>query len=372
MISTIFAASAIAAQTTLAVAMFDRFAAPQALWLLLLTPLLVMLWRRPRRRARLNLPTAAIAAELRPSWRQRLAWLPAGARLCAICLLIVALARPQEVSGEIRTTQDAVAIQIVVDRSLSMAEEMRYENETLSRLDAVKRVSAQFIAGDGRDLRGRRGDLIGLISFARYADTISPLSHAHDIVLDLVEGLSVERIRSESGTAIGDALALAAARLQRAEEELRNRRDRTLGEDAILDSKLIILLTDGQSNAGQVTPEQAAGLATEWGIRIYTIGIGSAPSEGRSIFGAMMRQNLEVDEQTLRRVAERTGGRYFLATDADALREVYTEIDRLEKTEVESIEYTEVDERFAPVALAALAALLVDLLLRTSVLRRIP
>lgn len=351
---------------------FDRFAAPEALWLLALLPVLILLWRRPRRQARVNLPTASIAAGLGRSWRQRLAWLPAAARLAAVCLLIVALARPQEVSGEVRTTQDAVAIQIVVDRSLSMDEEMRYGSEVLTRLDAVKRVSSQFIIGDGEELRGRQGDLLGLISFARYADTISPLSHAHEIVLELIEGLSVERIRSESGTAIGDALALAAARLQRAEEDLRQRRDSALGEEATLDSKLIILLTDGQSNAGRVTPEQAAQLAAEWGIRIYTIGIGSAPTEDQSFFGAIMSQNLQVDEQTLRAVAEHTGGKYFLATDAETLRAVYREIDELEKTEVESIEYTEVDERFAPVAMAALGALLVDLLLRIFVLRRVP
>jgi Ca-activated chloride channel homolog len=139
-----------------------------------------------------------------------------------------------------------------------------------------------------------------------------------------------------------------------------------------LDSKLIILLTDGQNNAGLATPEEAASLAAEWGIRIYTIGIGSAPSEDRSFFGAIMRQNLDVDERSLRRVAEETGGRYFLATDADTLREIYMEIDRLEKTQVESIEYTEVEEQFAPLAMLALGALLIDVLLRASVLRRIP
>src|SRR5690606_16203123 len=160
-----------------------------------------------------------------------------------------------------------------------------------------------------------------------YADTICPLSHAHEIVLQLIDSLSLERIRSESGTAIGDALSLAAARLQRAEEDLRARRDSALAEETTLDSKLIILLTDGQSNAGQIAPEQAAALAAEWGIRIYTIGIGSPTSEDRSIFGAMMRQNLEVDEPTLRHIAETTGGRYFLATDAEALRDIYTEID---------------------------------------------
>src|SRR5690606_23667986 len=167
----------------------DRFAAPEALWLLLAVPAIIWLWRRPRRQARLVLPTAAIAAELRPSWRQRLAWLPAAARLAAVCLLIVALARPQDVSGEIRTSQDAVAIQIVVDRSLSMNEQMRYEDAIITRLEAVKRVSAQFITGDKDakgELRGRQGDLIGLISFARYADTICPLSHAHEIVLQLI------------------------------------------------------------------------------------------------------------------------------------------------------------------------------------------
>ncbi|MFG0285600.1 MAG: VWA domain-containing protein [Phycisphaerales bacterium JB039] len=350
--------------------MIDRFAAPEALWLLALAPGLILLWRR-RRRARLSLPTAPIAAGLAPSWRQRLAWLPAAARLAAACLLIVALARPQDVSGEIRTSRDAVAIQMVVDRSLSMAEEMRYGDETLSRLEVVKRVFAQFVAGDGRSLRGRQGDLIGLIAFARYADTICPLVHAHDALLDLVDGLVVERIRSESGTAIGDAMALGAARLKRAEEDLRGRSDEVIDASTTFDSKIMIVLTDGRNNAGQIAPEQAAALAAEWGIRIYTIGIGSPGGEEPGFLG-IMRPDREVDEATLRSVAQGAGGRYFLASDADTLRDVYAEIDRLEKTQVESIEYTEVDEHFAPVAMAALGALLADLLLRITVLRRLP
>lgn len=352
--------------------MIDRLAAPEALWLLALAPLAALLWRRPRRQARMTLPTATLAAEVGPSWRQRLVWLPAAARLGAICLLVLALARPQDVSGEIRTSQDAVAIQMVVDRSLSMDEQMRYDNETLTRLDVVRRVFAQFVTGDGKELRGRQGDLIGLVAFARYADTICPLVHSHEALLDLVKGLVVERIRSESGTAIGDAIALGAARLRRAEEDLRARGDSALDETTTFKSKIMIVLTDGRNNAGQIAPEQAAALAAEWGIRIYAVGIGSVAGEDRSLFGAMMRPDIEVDEQTLREVAQLTGGRYFLASDAEALREVYAEIDRLEKTEIEAIEYTEVDERFVPVALAALGALLADLLLRATVLRRLP
>lgn len=365
--------------------MIDRFANPEAFWLAMLLPVLAwpMLrraWGRSRRHATsIGLPTAALASVAGTSWRARLRWLPAGLRHGCLALAIVALARPQKVIGQTHTSTRGIAIQVVLDRSGSMGEPMIFDGKEMSRLEAVKRVLGQFVKGDGKDLKGREGDLIGLIAFARFADTVCPLVQTHDALLDLASQTKVVTNRAEDGTAIGDALALGAARLKQAEEDVKRRSEAAGSKtkpDFVIKSKIMILLTDGASNAGDLTPEQAAQMAAQWGIKIYAIGIGAGESYQVIDMGPFGSQKIpiggSVDEDVLRSVASATGGRYWEASDAKSLRQIYAEIDELEKTEVDALETTNTDELYAIPATGAAGLLAAEALLATLFLRRLP
>lgn len=359
-----------------------QFATPWAL-LLLLAPLALLLVRKRRRvRPAILLPSQELAAPIRPTFRQRSLWLVPSLRAVCLTLLAVAIARPQEGFGIVQTSADAVAIEIVVDRSGSMAEPMEFEGRRLSRFQVVKLLFRDFVMGDGRDLPGRPFDPIGLVTFARFAETICPLTRAHDALTDLMEQTDMVRYQAEDGTAIGDAIALAAARLKDADKALAEHAqleppdadsDAKPGDAPSIKSKVIILLTDGRNNAGEFTPIDAARLAAQWGVKIYAIGIGeSRQTFMRSPLDAFRLSTSGVDEDMLRQVAEITGGRAWIASNAAALRQVYEQIDQLEKTEIRSIEYTNYDEKFTPFAAAALAALALEALLATTILRRSP
>jgi Ca-activated chloride channel family protein len=319
------------------------------------------------------------------SWRLRLRPVLKLLRFACLVLLIIALARPRKGTKISETATEGVAIEVVADRSGSMQAEMDYRGKKLNRLETVKRVLAEFIRGE-KGLKGRSSDLIGLVTFAKYADTKCPLVHSHDVLLEFLRQTELVKMRSEDGTAIGDALALAAARLKKAEEEIEQRKAR-LGlagdEDAgtadqagfTIKSKIIILLTDGVNNAGQYTPLQAAQLARDWGIKIYTIGIGSAQAYTtvQTMLGSYKvptRDN--IDEGLLKTIAENTGGFYGKAGDAKALRKIVEKIDTLEKTEVKSIQYTQYAEQFGPWALAALILLAAEMISGCTIFRKIP
>lgn len=353
-----------------------RFAAPWVLLVLLLLPALVLLWRRPGREVRLAFSHLGLLPEQGDSvsWRLRLSPLPQALRLAALALLILALARPQAGMEKVREVSQGVAMEMVVDRSGSMGAEMTFDGRTRSRLEVVKQVFAEFVAGNQTDLAGRPADLIGMVTFARYADTVCPLTLSHDTLLGFLDTIHlVARDSPENRTAIGDAIALAAARLHTAEETLA-RQNEAGAKSYNIQSKIIILLTDGQNNAGRHTPEEAAALAKDWGIKIYAIGVGGDEEVAvPTIFGSRrMRGGEGVDRQTLGRIAESTGGLFRMADDGQALRAVYEEIDRLEKSEVESIRYIDYKEYFAPLALAALVLLILETGLRCTVLRRLP
>ncbi len=354
-----------------------HFASPLALLLLLLLPGVYYLshYRRPHATLRFSATSLARAAGV--STRQKLApflpFLPV-LRFLALALFIIALARPQQGQERVRDLSKGIAIEMVLDRSGSMAEEMDFEGNTLNRLEVVKHVFDEFVQGNGRSLGGRPSDLIGLISFARYADTIAPLTLGHDALSRLVEKVELVQVKEEDGTAIGDALALAAARLKTA-EEAQLRVNAKLGSDYEIKSKIIILLTDGQSNYGDNDPGEAAQLAKEWGIKIYSIGIGNDPSQSvmQTPFGAIaMPQQRTLDEGTLKGLADVTGGIYRRADTAEGLREIYEEIGELEKSEVESLRYLDYKERFVPVALAGLLLLVLEIVLQNTWLRKHP
>lgn len=320
-----------------------------------------------RVRTGVGFPSVAVPAGIGPSLRYRLAWLPSALKLLALALLVVALARPREGTEQVVDVSRGIAIEVVVDRSGSMAAPIGGGGPT--RLDAVKQAVARFVHGDGAGLTGRPNDLVGLVTFARYPETVLPLTLSHGTLDGFLSGVEVVTDRGEDGTAIGDALALAAARLRTAEEALGSR------DDYEIKSKAIILLTDGSHNAGARTPAQAAELAAGWGIKVYAIGIGvGAPEQTvRTPLGTFrLPAGQPVDAAALQALAERTGGLFRMAEDAESLAAIYREIDRLETSEVESIRYVDFRERFAPWALAALGAAAAAAALAATVFRRTP
>ncbi|MEZ6243607.1 MAG: VWA domain-containing protein [Phycisphaerales bacterium] len=341
---------------------FDRFAWP---WFFALTgviPLLLVVWALRRRPSVLYSATPVVAAS-GATIRARLAWLPGAIRLACLALLAIALARPQSIDHKTNRTTEGVALQLVLDRSGSMDEEATViDGRQVRRLDAAKEVLTEFIKGNGRDLKGREGDLLGLIAFGSYADTIAPLTQDHQPIVDLLDGVDASLIREERGTAIGDALALAAARLASAEKALADSHD---DADFKLKGKAIVLLTDGENTAGSTDPRDAARLAASLGIHVYAIGIRGGVQRG-------FFRTQSIDEGLLTDIAEMTGGRFWAVDSGDQLRDIYAEIDTLEKTEIRVDAMTEYRERFTPFALGALACLVAEILLRATWLRRLP
>jgi Ca-activated chloride channel family protein len=341
-----------------------RFHDPLLLVFLIAVPVLLYLSSREKRKSpAIRFSSISPVLSMKASLRRRLAKAPLFLRIAAVVLLILALARPQSGRDPIMKISEGVAIEMVIDRSGSMRTTMDYRGEQLSRFEVVKEVFNEFVTGDGKQLEGRENDLIGVVTFARYSDTISPLTLSHDTVVSLLEETEIISQVSLDGTAIGEAVALAAARLKTAEEELEfSGKD----EKYRIKSKVIILLTDGENNAGERTPEQASELAREWGIKIYTIGIGSKSSSGS--YGSQTTSRFPI----LHGMAEHTGGIFRPADDEKSLRTVYEEIDNLEKSDFQSLQYLTYRELFLPFALGGLILLVLEMVLGGTLLRRLP
>lgn len=367
-----------------------EYANPEAFALFALIPILI--WRRrgvPR--PGLRYPGVVCLAGVRPSWRQRCVWVPFGLRVLALACLVVALARPQEGTENVIQTHSGIAMQLVVDRSGSMTEPAAGAEGERDKLEVTKGILATFIRGTpdgGGTLGGRAGDLLGLIQFARFADTVAPLTLSHGMLVSLLYDIEVPRYREEDGTAIADAVLLAAARLQ----EVDRRLERSEGEaDAnagdvvgggevsrvrpgqaapyVIESRVIILLTDGLDNASRARFEDVAAQCKAWGIRVYTIGISGQPRYVRTPMGVMRVPGETVDAARLRYLAEETGGVFYIAEDVETLRNVYAEIDALEKSEIEAIRYIDHTEAFQPWAWWALMLLAVEVLLAATLCR---
>lgn len=309
--------------------MTPDLARPWALLLLLLVPV----WHlyRHRRRRSLLFSRAGTVDEMTSGWTQGLARAPDWLRTAAVVALIVALAGPR--TGISRTDVDAegIAIAVVVDISTSMlAEDFHPRN----RLTVAKEEVAEFV-------RGREYDRIGMVAFAAEALTQVPLTIDYTVLYRALDQLETGQL--EDGTAIGTAIATAANRLRRAPGE----------------SRVMILMTDGENNRGEIDPITAARAAAAFGIRIYTIGVGSegvAPIPiARGLLGGYQYANLPVhiDEELLTEIAAITDGEYFRATNEAALDSIYTRIDELEKTEVEVRTYTNYTPRHLPFVLLA-------------------
>lgn len=288
--------------------------------------------------------------------RTRLMWLPTALLAAAAILLGIALAGPRLPDRSQRVEREGIAIMMAVDISGSMrALDLSDGDDDRTRLEAVKSVFEEFVIGEGDVLDGRPDDAIGIVSFAGFADTRCPLTLDHDILLQIARSLEIVTERREDGTALGDGLGLAVERLRASEAK----------------SKVVILLTDGVSNRGEEAPLAAAELAATEGIKVYTIGAGT---RGKARMkdpnnGWIRNVDVEIDEETLQAIAQRTDGKYFRATDSAALRDVYKAIDSLERSKIGEErfrEYTEYYRHFTAMALllAALAWLLMATLLR--------
>ncbi len=327
-----------------------HFASPYYLWLLaLIVPMIAYyVWRARQGGAAIQISTVEGVLRAPKSVRYYLRHLPFVLRTAAYALLVVALARPQGIEQNVRTSTEGIDIMLSIDVSGSMlARDFKPD-----RITAAKEVAASFISD-------RVGDRLGLVVFAGEAFTQSPLTTDQSTLQTLLA-----RIRSgliEDGTAIGNGLATAINRLRESEAK----------------SKVIILLTDGINNRGEIAPMTAAEIARAQGIRVYTIGVGSrgtAPYPAVDMFGNMtfINQKVEIDEKTLTEIARLTGGRYFRATDKEKLQAIYDEINQLEKSRVEVTERITYHELFLGWVLAALALLTAELLLSNLVLKRIP
>ncbi len=331
------------------------------LLLLALAPLVYFLAARPT--SVLRYSSLSVLAGTRRSWRQRLARLPALLLMLALVSLVIAAARPRTPQHETRISRRGIAIMMVVDLSSSMdARDMVKEDRSVNRLDVVKDVFDDFVFGTDKTAgRGRPDDLIGLVTFARYADSVCPLTLDHANLVNMVNDLEIVSDPREDGTALGDGLGLAVERLRRSKAK----------------SRVIILLTDGVSNAGVIDPQRAAKLAAENDIKVYCIGVGTqgvAPVPMTDPFGrtVLVARPVEIDEQTLKQIAKETSGRYFRAVDKSALASIYREIDSLERTKVTETRYLQYTEHFPYFVGAALGLLILGLTLNGSLFRRLP
>lgn len=356
---------------------------PWALLLLAVIPLIWWAQLNLRRRAVLRFSGVDRLKSGPSTWSRRSRYVTPLLRCLAVALVVLSVARPQKADEETRIHTEGVALELVVDRSGSMNQEdfVNARGRTMTRLDAVKEVVRAFLLGDGEELEGRSGDLIGLTAFARYADTECPLTTDYQHLIRALDEVQVPRTRDEDGTAIGDALLLGI-------ERIRNIARRFKDDDAFkIKSRAIILLTDGQQNAGRHEPIESAEAAAALGVKVYTIG--AAPDytvqELGGFFGdpIRIRRQVEIDEESLKKVAELTGGKYFRARDENSLREIYAEIDQLERSAVEESTYFQYEElayqwadlgvvRLPPPLLAALILLGLEVILANTRLRKIP
>jgi Ca-activated chloride channel family protein len=345
-----------------------RFADPWVFWLLAAIPLwAAWSWVRGRRAPGVMVSVFGRAAAAGGSWRVVLQWLAPLARAGALAMLVVALARPQELIPHSESSRDAIALQLVVDRSGSMEELAVFEGERVSRLEAVKRVVRRFVSGDGAMYQGRAGDLIGLVAFGTYADTLSPLTGSHDALLESLDRLTVSPDRRERATAIGDGLVLAVARMRAAEDAMKADLE---DPDFAFRSKAIVLLTDGENNAGVYSPDDGAALAAEWGMRVYIVGLREASDGG--LLANMRRGVMQQHERAMRGVAEATGGQFWAVDSVSQLGEVYARIDELERTEIRVTETTEIVDLYHVYAVLAFVLLGAEMLLRGLAGGRLP
>lgn len=325
------------------------FKHPQLLWFgLVILPMVVYyIFLQRKNRAEFRYSNVAASEGAEANIKSKLIHVPFVLRMLVVGLLVVVLARPQSTSSWQDVTAEGIDIVMAIDISGSMLAEDFKPN----RLEAAKKVAQTFIGN-------RPNDRLGLVVFAGESFTQCPLTTDHSVILNLFNDVKSGML--EDGTAIGMGLATSIKRLK----------------DSEAISKVVILLTDGDNNSGSIAPGTAAEIAKEFGIRVYTIGVGTkgmAPMPYPGPFGRTQYQDVEVkiNEELLTRIADMTGGQYFRATDNSSLEAVYAEIDELEKSKIDVTEYRKRKEEFLPFAIMALILLGLEVLLKQTVLRSI-
>jgi len=318
------------------------------LLLLLLIPMIGWyIWKLHKSQASIQLSSIEGFSKAPNTLRTYLRHVPFILRVLAFTFLVIALARPQTTNKWSTATTEGIDIMMSLDISSSMLAQDLQPN----RLDAAKDVAASFI-------NGRPNDNIGLVIFAKESFTQCPLTLDHAVLLNLLKDVKCGML--EDMTAIGHGLATAVSRLK----------------DSKAKSKVIILLTDGSNNAGEIAPMTAAEIAKTFGVRVYTIAVGTngqAPYPYQTAMGVKMIQiPVEIDEKVLTQIAQLTGGQYFRATNNKALKEIYQEIDQMEKSKMSVQEYSNRYEEYARFAMIGLAFFLLELLLRYTLLKNIP
>ena len=324
------------------------FANPEFFWLLLLLPLMLLWYWFWNKKSQANVTfSTTIAFKKTKSWSDALYHLLFVLRMIAIALIVVALARPQTHSENAKTKiTDGLDIVLAIDVSASMLSQDLKPN----RFEALKKVASQFV-------KDRPNDRIGLVIYAGESYTKTPVTTDKSIILNALSEITYGQI--EDGTAIGMGLATAVNRLKESKAK----------------SRVIILLTDGVNNTGFIDPQTAAELAAEYGIKVYTVGIGTngmalspyALNADGSIIYRM--QQVDIDEPLMKKIAQVTKGRYFRATNNQKLQQIYDEINQMETTKIEEFKYTEVDEKFRWWVLVAGFLLLLEFVLKHTLLR---
>ena len=324
------------------------FANPQFFWLLLVLPLMVAWYVYWNKKSKPNVTlSSTIAFKKISSWKDYLYHFLFALRLLAVALIIIALARPQTHSENAQTKiTDGIDIVMAIDVSSSMLSQDLKPN----RFEALKKVASQFV-------KDRPNDRIGLVVYAGESYTKTPVTTDKRIILSSLAELTYGQV--EDGTAIGMGLATAVNRLKESKAK----------------SRVIILLTDGVNNTGVIDPLIAAELAAEYGIKVYTVGIGTngmalspyALNPDGSIMYRMLQ--VEIDESLMKKIAQITHGRYFRATNNQKLQQIYDEINKLETSKIEEFKYTEVDEKFRLLVIIATVLLLIEFLLKHTVFR---
>ena len=324
-----------------------EFASSYFLYGLIIIPLLVVwyIFSGRKNQAYVKFSDTSFFNGMPRSWRIYARHILFVIEMCALAFLIIALARPQSSSKSQKINVEGIDIVLTIDLSSSMlAQDLKPD-----RLEAAKNISAEFV-------KGRPEDRMGLVVFASETFTQVPLTTDHGMLLNMMKDMKCGML--EDGTAIGDGLASSVSRLK----------------DSEAISKVVILLTDGDNNAGSIDPATAAEMAKIFGIRVYTIGVGTrgtAPYPVQTPFGGIQYQQIPVtiNEPLLQQIADETGGKYYRATSNEKLEQIYDEIDQLERSKIEINEFTRVHEEFLPFVLIGLALLLLGFILRNTVFK---
>ncbi len=325
------------------------FAHPEFFWLLLIVPIYVAwyVWKHRTLNATIQMSTLQPFDSVPRSWKSYLRHLPMVLRMLAVCAVVIVLARPQSSDSFRDEKTEGIDIVMAIDISGSM-QALDFKP---NRLEAAKDVAIRFV-------NNRPNDNIGLVIFAGESFTQCPLTTDHTVLVNLFNDVKMGML--EDGTAIGSGLATSVSRIK----------------DSRAKSKVIILLTDGDNNRGSISPRQAAEIAQTFGVRVYTIGVGTkgmAKMPVQTAFGVQYQEfEVKLNEELLSEIANITGGKYFRATDNNSLEAIYAEIDQMEKTILEVREYTKRNEEYLPFAIIAMLLLLAEIVLRNTILRTLP